>query len=174
MAKKRSMVFPTIITAIIIIIIIYLFATVKQPYVECSKKTVDDFGITIKEELKTELDSNKISKMTLSKTIILPDKYLSDDKYLEAFKFAIKKSYEYLDDTDVKVTSGDNYILVTINASSKETLILNNLDLLTYIRFKVLINDFNVTNLEFALSYFLSIFIYSVIIFSPASAVYLE
>ena len=128
MTKKRSMVFPTIITAIIIIIIIYLFATVKQPYVECSKKTVDDFGITIKEELKTELDSNKISKMTLSKTIILPDKYLSDDKYLEAFKFAIKKSYEYLDDTDVKVTSGDNYILVTINASSKETLILNNIE----------------------------------------------
>ena len=56
------------------------------------------------------------------------DKYLSDDKYLEAFKFAIKKSYEYLDDTDVKVTSGDNYILVTINASNKETLILNNIE----------------------------------------------
>ena len=89
---------------------------------------VDQGGITIKEELKTELDSNKISKMTSSKTIILPDKYLSDDKYLEAVKFAIKKSYEYLDDTDVKVTSGDNYILVTINASNKETLILNNIE----------------------------------------------
>lgn len=128
MTKKKSMIFPTIITAIIIMIIIYLFANVKQPYVECSKRVVDDFGIIIKEELRTELDSNKISKMTLSKTIILPDKYLNDDTYLEAFKFAIKKSYEYLDDTDVRVTSGDDYILVTVNATGSETLILNNIE----------------------------------------------
>ncbi len=128
MGKRKNMIFSTFITAFVILIIIYLFATVKQPYVECSKKTVDDFGITIKEELKTELDGNKISEITLTKKIILPEKYLKDDTYLEAFKFALKKSYEYLKDTDIKFSTGDDYILVTINASNKETLILNNIE----------------------------------------------
>ena len=82
MSKKRNMVFPIIITAIIIMIIIYLVATAKQPYVECSRKTTDDLGITVKEELRTELDNNKIGQMTLTKTITLPDKYLDSDRYL--------------------------------------------------------------------------------------------
>lgn len=128
MGKRKSMVFPTIITIIIIMIIIYLVATVKQPYVECSRKTTDDLGITVKEELKTELDSNKISQMTLTKTIVLPDKYLDNDRYLESIKFALTKSYAYLDSDDIKISTGDNYILVKITAKKRATLILNNIE----------------------------------------------
>ena len=46
MALKQGRVFPIIITVILISIIIYLFATIKQPYVECSKTTTE-LGIQI-------------------------------------------------------------------------------------------------------------------------------
>ncbi len=128
MSKKRNMFFPIIITAIIIMIIIYLVATAKQPYVECSRKTTDDLGITVKEELRTELDNNKIGQMTLTKTITLPDKYLDSDRYLESIKFALTKSYAYLDSNDIKISTGDNYVLVKITAKKSATLILNNIE----------------------------------------------
>ncbi len=140
MSRKKTRVFPVVIVAIMIVIIFYLVATAKQPYVECSRKSTDELGITIRENLKTSLDSNKISKMTLTKTIIFPDKYLEDDKYLEAFKFALEKSYAYLDEDSVKVTKGDNYLVVTVNALSNETIILNNIEFYDNDGLKIKIN----------------------------------
>lgn len=128
MRERKNRVFPIIIVVIMIVIIFYLIATAKQPYVECSRKSTNDLGITIKENLTTSLDSNKISEMVLTKTIIFPDRYLEDTKYLEAFKFALEKSYEYLDKDKVKVTTGDNYLTVTIKVKKNETIILNNIE----------------------------------------------
>ena len=79
MDKKKNMFFPIVIAAIIIVILFYLIATTKQPYVECSRKQTDEFGITIRENLKASLDSNKISKMEITKTITFPDKYLENN-----------------------------------------------------------------------------------------------
>ena len=126
MDKKKNMFFPIVIAAIIIVILFYLIATTKQPYVECSRKQTDEFGITIRENLKASLDSNKISEMEITKTITFPDKYLENNN-LEAFKFALEKSYAYLDDS-VKITTGDNYLRVTIDAKKDETVILNNIE----------------------------------------------
>ncbi len=128
MREKKNRVFPIVIVVVMIVIIFYLIATAKQPYVECSKKSTNDLGITISENLTTSLDSNKISEMTLTKTIIFPDKYLEDDKYLEGFKFALEKSYAYLDKDTVKITTGDNYLTVTVKAKNNETIILNNIE----------------------------------------------
>ena len=122
MREKKNRVFPIVIVVIMIVIIFYLIATAKQPYVECSKKSTNDLGITISENLTTSLDSNKISEMTLTKTIIFPD------KYLEEFKFALEKSYAYLDKDTVKITTGDNYLTVTVKAKNNETIILNNIE----------------------------------------------
>ena len=122
MDKKKNMFFPIVIAAIIIVILFYLIATTKQPYVECSRKQTDEFGITIRENLKASLDSNKISEMEITKTITFPDKYLGNNN-LEAFKFALEKSYAYLDDS-VKITTGDNYLRVTIDAKKDETVYL--------------------------------------------------
>ena len=126
MDKKKNMFFPIVIAAIIIVILFYLIATTKQPYVECSRKQTDEFGITIRENLKASLDSNKISEMEITKTITFPDKYLGNNN-LEAFKFALEKSYAYLDDS-VKITTGDNYLRVTIDTKKDETVILNNIE----------------------------------------------
>lgn len=127
MTKKRSKVVPSIITILLLVIIIYLFVTVKQPYIQCSKKTTDSLGITITEELVTELTNNKISKMEVIKKITLPDKYLKDDTYLEEIKLALDKSYDYLDDDVVVISKGINYVIVKIEVEDDETLILNNI-----------------------------------------------
>lgn len=124
MNKKKNRVFPVSIVVIVIVIIFYLIATAKQPYVECSKRTINNLGVSIREELQVTLDSNKISHMTLYKRIILPDKYL---KSIESIKFALEKSYEYLDSDVVSITNGDDYILVKIDTKNKETIILNNI-----------------------------------------------
>ena len=61
----RGRVFPIILSIIFIVIIIYFFANVNQPYVVCSKTKTNDLGFTITEEIKTTLDGNSIEKMDI-------------------------------------------------------------------------------------------------------------
>ena len=51
MSTKKNKTFPIVITSIIIMIIIYLFATVEQPYIACSKSTTNDLNIRVAEEI---------------------------------------------------------------------------------------------------------------------------
>ena len=129
MTLKQGRAFPIIITVILISIIIYLFATIKQPYVECSKKTVNELGIELQENLKVTLDSSSIQKMDLTKTIILPNQYLEDENnYLNSMKFIIKNSYDYLPKKAVKITQGTDRIIAHVIVDKNETLILNNIE----------------------------------------------
>ena len=127
MFSKKGKAFPIIITVIIIVIIIYLFVNVKQPLVVCSKTIKDDLGITISEKLETTLDGNKIKTMTLTKTIVLPENYLEDDKYLESIMFALEKSYAYLEKADVSVIRNKSSVVSKIYIDNNETIILNNI-----------------------------------------------
>lgn len=124
---KKNMIIPSIVTVLMLVVIIYLFASIKQPYVECSKRTTDSFGIVVNENLVITLSNNKISKMHVTKKIILPDKYLNDDSYLEEIKQALIKSYSYLSSDVVTISRGTNYLLVDINILKDETIILNNI-----------------------------------------------
>lgn len=128
MSKIKSRIIPSIIIFGILVSIIYLFATVEQPYIECSKEYTDKFGITIEENLIVELASDKINKMIVTKKILLPDKYLKNDNYLEQLYEKIDHSYNYLDDNVVSVSKGKNYVIAEIEVEKDETLILNNID----------------------------------------------
>ena len=119
---------PIIITIMLIVIIIYLFATVEQPLVVCEKKVTDDLDITVSEVLETTLDGKEIKKMVLVKTIILPDKYLVDDNELDSIMFALEKSYKYLGEDKVLVTKGKRSVTVKVVVEDDETIILNNLE----------------------------------------------
>ena len=89
MVLKKGRAFPIIITVILIIIIVYLFANIKQPYVECSNTTTNSLGIEITENIKVDLSNNNISKMDLTKTIVLPENYLTEEKnYLSTCSFS--------------------------------------------------------------------------------------
>lgn len=119
---------PIIITIMLIVIIIYLFATVEQPLVVCEKKVTDDLDITVSEVLETTLDGKEIKKMVLVKTIILPDKYLVDDNELDSIMFALEKSYKYLGEDKVLVTKGKRSVTVKVVVEDDETIILNNVE----------------------------------------------
>ncbi len=139
MTKKKNMVVPSIITLLILMVLIYLFASVKQPYLECSKKVTDQYGNTINEDLIVELNNNKISKMSLTKKITLNEKYLKNEQYLKQTKDALDKSYNYLDDA-VVISRGTNYVIVEIEVDDDETLILNNISFTDNEDLKIKIN----------------------------------
>lgn len=141
MRSNKSKVFPIIITVLIIVIIIYLFATIKQPYVECRKISTDDLGIRIEEKLNTSLDGNKIAKMELVKTIILPDEYLDDDTYLDSIRYSLKKSYEYLGEGKVTFSQLDDRIIAKVVIEDRETVILNNIEFLEVNGLQIKINS---------------------------------
>ncbi len=128
MSTLKNKAFPIIITSIIIMIIIYLIATVEQPYITCSKTTTDDLGIRIVEEINTTIDGNKIKKMDLTKIIVLPSKYLDDDIHLNSIKFSLKKHYEYLDKDIISYSVKEDRVVVNVVAKEDETLVLNNIE----------------------------------------------
>lgn len=129
MTFKKGKIFPMILTIILIVIIIYLFANIKQPYVECNKKTTNDLGIQILENIQVNLEGNDIEKMDLTKTIILPQTYLkTDNKYLDSINFVMKNSYEYLPKKAVAIIQESDRIIAHIVVDDDETLILNNIE----------------------------------------------
>lgn len=127
MKKLKNKFIPTLITVLILVVIIYLFASVKQPYIECSRKIKDNLGMIVDEELVVILDNNKIDKMTLTKRITLADKYLKDNDNIEQIKDQLIDSYNYLPNSNIKIATNTNYVLVSLEVSNNETLILNNI-----------------------------------------------
>lgn len=128
MFSNKGKVLPIIITVFMIVVIIYLFATVEQPLVVCEKRNVNDLDIVVSEVLETTLDGNEIRKMALVKTVILPDKYLVDDSELSSIMFALEKSYQYLGDDKVTITKGKDRVIARVEVEDDETLILNNIE----------------------------------------------
>lgn len=128
MSYKKSKFSPVIITILVIIIVIYLFATLEQTEVNCSKRTTDALGITIVEDLNTSLDGKKINGLKLKRTIILPEQYLNDTKYLDYIEYTIKKSYAYLGKNKVKISKLTDRIVVYVELNDNETIILDNID----------------------------------------------
>lgn len=142
MTTQKNKIFPIIITALIIFIIVYLFANVKQPFVTCEKTTNTSLNIKIKEDLQVKLDGRKITEMKLIKTIILPQEYLSEeDNYLETIKFAIKKSYSYLESKKVTYKIEDDRLTIIVTVSDNETVILNNIDFINNDSLQIKINS---------------------------------
>ena len=79
MNTRKSMTFPIVIAFIIIAIIVYLFATIKQSEISCSKTKTFDGNIRLTERLLVVTDGKEINSMRLTKTIVLPEKYLKDN-----------------------------------------------------------------------------------------------
>ncbi len=141
MSLNKGKVFPMILTVIFIIIIIYLFATIEQPYIVCTKNTTNNLGIEVDEKIQVALDSNSIKNMDLTKTIILPEEYLTEkDNYLNSMKFILKESYAYLPKKSVSITQESDRIIAHIVVSEDETLILNNIEFTNNNKLEIKIN----------------------------------
>ena len=127
MNTRKSMKLPIIITFLIIAIIVYLFATIKQTKVTCVKNNTYDDNIHLNEEVETIIDGRKIKSIKVTKTIILPEKYTKSDTYLNSIKYALDNTLEYLGDK-VNYTIGVDRIVVKIEVDSNETILLDNID----------------------------------------------
>lgn len=141
MTLKRSRVFPMILTITLIVIIIYLFATIKQPYVVCTKSTMNNLGIEVDENIEVRLDGQGIKKMDLTKTIILPQSFLNEgDDYLNSMKFILKESYNYLPKKTVSISQESDRIIAHVIVDKDETLILNNIEFINNGKLELKVN----------------------------------
>lgn len=125
MTTRKSMTLPIIITFIIIAIIVYLFITLKQTEVVCTKTMNFDSNIRLQEDITTILDGKKISGMTLVKTIVLPEEY-ADEAHLNSIRYSLDNTLEYLKNK-VNYTISSDRIIVEIKAGKNELLLLNNI-----------------------------------------------
>ena len=127
MNNNNGRAFPIVLTILIIGIIVYLFATIKQPYVECNRQFTDDLGIVVKENIVTTFGGNKIETMKDTKTINLPDEY-AKKKYVDSIKFSLENSLDYLGSKKVKYEVFNNKVVARITIDKDETVILNNIE----------------------------------------------
>ena len=128
MTNRKNRIFPIVITILLISIIIYLFTSIEQPYINCFKTTVSDMDIKINEDLTASLDSNKISEIKLTKEIVFPSNVITDNpKIIDNMKYAIEKTYNYLGDK-VKISKTDDKIIISVTVNKNETVILNNIE----------------------------------------------
>lgn len=126
MGTRKSMTFPIIIALIFIVIIISLFASIKQTEVICSSSKSFDSGIKLDERIVAEIDGKKISSMEITKTIYLSEKY-RDEESISQIMDSLKRTLDYLGEK-VKYTTSDDKIVVTINVNKNEIILLDNID----------------------------------------------
>ena len=127
METRRSMKFPIILTFIMIIIIVYLFATLQQEKVVCQKTTLFDNDIKLVETVTSTIDNGKISSIHLVKKFVLPDEFLKDESYTNSIKYSLENTLDYLG-KKVKYNNNNNGLSVVINVSGDELLLLDNID----------------------------------------------
>lgn len=139
MATRKSMTFPIVITFVIILIIVYLFATIKQTEVICNRTRIFDGDVKVSEEVNTIIDGKKITEMAVVKTIVLPSKY-ADDTHFNSIKYSLEKTLDYLGDK-VKYSISDNAIKVTIKVHKNEIVLLNNIDFSVNDDLEIIVNS---------------------------------
>ena len=140
MSTRKSMTFPIIITFLIIVIIVYFFATIKQTYVTCDKVRTFDGDIQVSEHVVSSLDGKEITRLAVTKKITLPDKYAQDGTRLNSIRFALENTLNYLDNK-VKYSEGDNQVTVTIDVNKNEVVLLDNIDFMVNDDIQIKINS---------------------------------
>lgn len=140
MGTRKSMRLPVILAFIIIGVIVYLFATIKQTEVKCEKVTTFDSNIYLKEEITSIMGNQRINSLNVKKTIILPEKYTKDETYLYKIKEELNRTLEYLGDKVTYKISNDR-IIVEINVHKNEVVLLDNISFDITNDLKILINS---------------------------------
>lgn len=126
MSTRKNLKLPIAITLILIVIIIYLFSTIKQTHVVCQKSKIMDAGIRINEKIESILDNKGIKRLIVVKKIILPEKF-SNEKYLKSIEFSLKRTLDYLGDKVNYIVDKD-MIIIQIDSDKNEIILLDNID----------------------------------------------
>ena len=125
MATRKSMTLPVVLTFIIITIMVYLFATIKQTEVVCDKTTVYDADVKVIENVVATLDGKEITNLNVSKKIILPEKY-NNEATIKGIKYSLENTLSYLGNR-VEYTSTNYGLLVNIKIDDNKLVLLDNI-----------------------------------------------
>ena len=126
MNTRKSMKLPIIITFIIIAVIVFLFARIKQTEVICEKTYNFDSGISLNEKVVATLNGKEIDKLDVTKTIVLPEKYAKDESYIIDIKNNLDRTLSYLGEK-VSYSFLEDRIVVEISVSKNEVVLLKNI-----------------------------------------------
>lgn len=140
MATRKNMTLPIILTFIFLVIVVYLFATIKQSQVTCDKRKSFDSNISLSEHIVTTLDGKKITSLDVTKTIVLPEKYTSDDTHLNSIRFALDNTLSYLG-KNVKYSIGEDRITVKIHIDKNQLVLLDNIEFVVNDDIEIKINS---------------------------------
>ena len=88
----------------------------------------------------TSLDGKKITGISITKTIKLPEKYTKDDTRLNSIKMSLEKTLDYLGDK-VKYSIGEDRIIVTIKVDKNEIVLLDNIEFIVNDDMEIKINS---------------------------------
>ena len=127
MSTKKSMKLPVIITFIVIMIVVYLFTNIKQTTIVCEKDFLFDADIRLNENVVVRLDNKKISRINLTKSIVLPDKYNRKEENLIGIENSLDATLSYLGDS-VTYKILDDSIIVDIDVKNNELVMLSNIE----------------------------------------------
>ena len=125
MATRKSMTLPVVLAFIFIMIIVYLFATIKQTVIMCDKTTMYDADVKVVEDVVVTLDGKEITNLNVSKKIVLPEKY-NNESTINGIKYSLEKTLNYLGNR-VEYTDTDYGLLVNINIEDNKLVLLDNI-----------------------------------------------
>lgn len=126
MSNRKSMKLPVIVTFIIIGVMVFLFTRIKQTEVVCEKIYNFDLGISLKEKVVATLNGKEIDKLDVTKTIMLPEKYIKDENYVNGIKDSLDRTLSYLGDK-VNYNVLEDRIIVEISVNNNEVVLLKNI-----------------------------------------------
>lgn len=139
MSTRKSMTLPIVITFLVILVMVYLFANIKQTQVTCEKKYTFDSDVRLSEEVVATLDGKKITDLSVTKVFVFSEKY-ANDEYLSQIHDKLNTTLEYLGNK-VRYTISDNRIIVSIHVDKNEIVLLDNIDFVRDGELKILINS---------------------------------
>ncbi|MBP5678664.1 MAG: hypothetical protein J6X28_02400 [Bacilli bacterium] len=125
MSTRKSMKLPVVITFLFICIIVYLFMNIKQTVVVCEKVTTYDADIKLTETVVSNMDGKKITSLSVTKKITVPEKYSRQQEALNGIKNSMDYTTAYLGNKASCIISG-NSVVVDIDISNNELVLLDN------------------------------------------------
>lgn len=125
MSTRKSMKAPVFIALMFIVIIVYLFSTLKQSTISCNKTTVYDADIKLIETVVANTDGKKITALYVTKKIILPEQF-NNNSTINGIKSSLDNTLSYLEDR-VKYNTDSTGLTVKINVEDNKLVLLDNL-----------------------------------------------
>ncbi len=127
MNTRKNMTFPVVLVFLFIVIIVYLFSSIKQTTITCEKIRSFDSDIKVEETVISKIDGKKIIELNVTKVIYLPEEYANDREKILLIKNSLERTLDYLGDKVTYKYNNNNVVINIAVKDSKDLVLLNNI-----------------------------------------------